>query len=243
MVEVAPELMRAVLVGVQFPSVSDTEHAANLAELGRLVSTLGYEVVGEVSQRRKGLSRSAVLGEGKLAELAEMTGGTGIVTYYENKDISKAKQKWQAAEADNEQEESTEPSNDDEEETDTYAGDEASKRKSVKATVVVVDHELTPSQLRNLERAVGVSVLDRSGVIVDIFHRHARSREARMQVEIARLAYLAPRLREASGPSERQAGRGTGDTAIELDRRRIRDRVAELHRELAAVQTSNAERR
>jgi len=86
-------------------------------------------------------------------------------------------------------------------------------------------------------------VLDRTGVIVDIFHRHARSREARMQVEIARLKYLAPRLRESAGRSERQAGRGSGDTALELDRRKIRDRLAELREGLVAVQRDQDHRR
>jgi GTP-binding protein HflX len=109
--------------------------------------------------------------------------------------------------------------------------------------VVVVDHELSPSQLRNLEKATGALVLDRTGVIVDIFHRHARSREARMQVEIARLKYLSPRLRESAGRSERQQGRGAGDSAIELDRRKIRDRLAELNEGLAAVQRDQDHRR
>jgi GTPase len=86
-------------------------------------------------------------------------------------------------------------------------------------------------------------VLDRTGVIVDIFHRHARSREARMQVEIARLNYLAPRMRESTGSRERQQGRGSGDSAVELDRRKIRDRLAELREGLAAIQQDQAQRR
>jgi GTP-binding protein HflX len=109
--------------------------------------------------------------------------------------------------------------------------------------VVVVDGELSPNQLRNLEKATGVPVLDRTGVIVEIFHRHARSREARMQVEIARLNYLAPRLRETGGRSERQAGRGSGDSAIELDRRKIRDRLAELKAGLAEIVRDQQSRR
>ena len=71
-----------------------------------------------------------------------------------------------------------------------------------RATVVVVDHEIGPSQARNLEKATGAEVLDRTGVIVEIFHRHAKSREARLQVEIARLTYVAPRLRERSARAE-----------------------------------------
>src|SRR3954469_11961324 len=70
---------RAVLVGVQLPGVLDVDHAADLAELGRLVNTLGYDVVATVTQRRESLAAAAVLGEGKLRELAELTGGTGVV--------------------------------------------------------------------------------------------------------------------------------------------------------------------
>ena len=115
-----------------------------------------------------------------------------------------------------------------------------------KATVVVVDHEITPSQARNLERATGAEVIDRTGVIVEIFHRHARSREARLEVEIARLNYVAPRLREGGGGDRQRGGiggKGAGESALELDRRKIRDRIAELREELAAIQKEQGVRR
>jgi GTP-binding protein HflX len=100
---------------------------------------------------------------------------------------------------------------------------------------------------RNLERATGAEVLDRTHVIVEIFHRHAKSREARLQVEIARLSYVAPRLREAGAGGDRQrggiGGKGAGESALELDRRKIRDRIAELRRELAAIEREHATRR
>ena len=83
------------------------------------------------------------------------------------------------------------------------------------ADVILVDHEISPSQAHNLEKEVGCEVMDRTMVILEIFHRHARSRAARAQVEIARLGYMAPRLREAAklaGPQGRQrsgiGGRG-----------------------------------
>ncbi|MDW8248908.1 MAG: GTPase HflX [Myxococcales bacterium] len=79
--------------------------------------------------------------------------------------------------------------------------------------------------------------------MLEIFHHHARSREARLQVEIARLAYTAPRLRESPFGTERQRGRGAGEAALELDRRKIRDRIAELKEELAAVQAMQGVRR
>ena len=108
--------------------------------------------------------------------------------------------------------------------------------------VVLVDHEISPSQTYTLEKELGCEVMDRTMVILEIFHRHARSRAARAQVEIARLGYMAPRLREAAklaGPQGRQrsgvGGRGAGESHSELDRRKIRDRIAELQRELDAM--------
>ncbi|MGD0523743.1 MAG: GTPase HflX [Polyangiaceae bacterium] len=224
---------RAVLVGVQLPGVTDAEHGSNLAELGRLVQTLGFDVVATVTQRREALSAAAVLGEGKLKELADLTGGKGVVPTGAPEVKTKARAKWKAARPDE--------APDGEGEEDSTGGDDADD--AGKPTVIVVDHEITPSQARNLERATGAQVLDRTGVIVDIFHRHARSREARLQVEIARLNYVAPRMREASGGKERQRGRGAGEAAIELDRRKIRDRIAELREQLAAIQKEQQNRR
>lgn len=107
---------------------------------------------------------------------------------------------------------------------------------------ILVDHEISPSQARNLEKEVGCEVMDRTMVILEIFHRNARSRAARAQVEIARLGYMAPRMREAAklaGPQGRQrsgaGGRGGGESHTELDRRKIRDRIAELQLEIVAM--------
>jgi GTP-binding protein HflX len=107
---------------------------------------------------------------------------------------------------------------------------------------LLVDHEISPSQARNLELEVSCEVMDRTMVILEIFHRNARSRAARAQVEIARLGYMAPRLREAAklaGPQGRQrsgeGGRGAGESQTELDRRKIRDRIAELQLEIVAM--------
>jgi GTP-binding protein HflX len=108
--------------------------------------------------------------------------------------------------------------------------------------VVLVDHEIGPSQARNLEKACGANVLDRTAVILEIFHRHARSRAARAQVEMVRLKYMAPRLREQgkAKSGDRQqggiGGKGSGESAIELDRRKLRDRIAELAEELEAIE-------
>ena len=234
MLKTRPARPCAVLVGVQLPGVSDEEHAADLAELARLVKTLGYDTVATVSQRREGLASGTVLGTGKLKELAQLTGGSGVIASGAQDRTSKARERWEAADA---------PPEEPEDEEAAPPTEEAPGEVAQRPTVVVVDHELSPSQLRNLEKATGAQVMDRTGVIVDIFHRHARSHEARMQVEIARLNYLAPRLRESTGGRERQQGRGAGDSAVELDRRRIRDRLAELREGLAAIQKDQDQRR
>jgi GTP-binding protein HflX len=226
-------LPTAVLVAVQLPGVSDAEHAADIAELGRLVRTLGFDVVATVTQRRDALAAAAVLGEGKLKELSDLTGGKGVVPSGAPEVKTKARARWAAASV----------------ETDRGArkGEEARAEATADATAkpstVVVDHEITPSQARNLERATGAQVLDRTGVIVEIFHRHAKSREARLQVEIARLNYVAPRMRESGGGKERQRGKGEGESAIELDRRKIRDRVAALREQLEAIHKEQENRR
>jgi GTP-binding protein HflX len=147
------------------------------------------------------------------------------------KKVSKARAKWEGAEAEDEAD-----------------GDPDAERDRRRADLVAVDHELTPSQARNLERATGVPVLDRPGVIVEIFHRHAKSREARLQVEIARLTYMAPRLRETGGGDRQQGGigvgaKGAGESALELDRRKVRDRLAELKAELQSIQSEQSTRR
>src|SRR5256885_15684809 len=110
------------------------------------------------------------------------------------------------------------------------------------AEIILIDHEISPSQAFNLEKEVGCEVMDRTMVILEIFHRHASSRFAKAQVEIARLGYMGPRLREAAkqaGPKDRArsgtGGRSGGESHGELDRRKLRDRIAELQQELDAM--------
>lgn len=108
-----------------------------------------------------------------------------------------------------------------------------------RATLVVADDELTPSQRRNLERVVGLPVLDRTQVILDIFAQRARSREGKLQVELAQLTYLLPRLTGWGQTLSRLGGgigtRGPGETRLEYDRRRIKRRIAELRRQIDAI--------
>lgn len=104
------------------------------------------------------------------------------------------------------------------------------------ADTVICDGDLAPSQLRTLEERLKVKVVDRTWLILDIFAQHARSREGKAQVTLAQMQYLLPRLRGWGDAMSRQAGgigtRGVGETKIELDRRRIRDQIAKIRREL-----------
>ncbi|MBI4950497.1 MAG: GTPase HflX [Myxococcales bacterium] len=248
-----PSTPRAVLVSLQLPGVTDAAHHADVAELGRLVRTLGLEVVGTVSQRRAHPRAGTVLGLGKLEELAAFTGGTGKIPAHVPQKNKAQLRREKAAEGAAEDElgepgagadEDAEP---DAEPDDAGAPAAARPAPAERAEIVVVNHELTPREQRNLEKATGAEVLDRSQVIVEIFHRHAKSREARLQVEIARLTYVAPRLREAGAGADRQrggiGGKGAGESAVELDRRRIRDRIAELKRELEKIAAEQGVRR
>jgi GTP-binding protein HflX len=271
----AEERPTAVLVAVRLPGVTEEQHAGDLAELARLVTTLGLRVVGQVTQSLPRLSPATVLGGGKLMELAAWTGGDGK-TEAPIKSRERALERRERLEArdgggdddeadDGGDEDDREPVDDEEwleldpagesdgSGTGEGEGDAASaspvsaRAPRELAKVVVIDHELSPRMQRNLERATGAEVLDRTHVIVEIFHRHAKSREARLQVEIARLSYVVPRLREAGAGKDRVrggvGGKGAGESALELDRRKVRDRIAELRRELSQIEKEQATRR
>lgn len=108
------------------------------------------------------------------------------------------------------------------------------------ATGIVCDDELSPAQLRNLEDALETKVMDRTMVILDIFARHATTREGKLQVELAQLKYRAVRLVGLRNSLSRLGGgigtRGPGESKLEIDRRRIHDRISQLKSELAEVQ-------
>ena len=125
--------------------------------------------------------------------------------------------------------------------------------------LVIFDDELSPSQQRNLEKMLAARVIDRTALILDIFAQHARTREGRLQVELAQLEYRLPRLagrgielsRQAGGSRSAGAGgvggaigvRGPGETKLEIDRRRIRSRIAELREEIEGVREQRKEHR
>jgi GTP-binding protein HflX len=214
-----PSLNNALLISVRTPELRGAEAEESLAELARLVTTLGFKVVGTQSQNQSSTKRVNVLGLGKLAEIAQLTGNKGIIEAAEDEDD----------ELDYDQD---------------FAEIPSDNLPLACADVVVFDCDLSPSQLRNVENQLGVEVFDRTGVIIEIFSRHARTKTAKLQVEIARLNYVAPRLRETStGDKEHQMGKGAGETTLELNRRNVRDQLAELKRQLVSVQEEMKGRR
>lgn len=180
-----------ILMDVQLLKTAAEEHRASLQELRQLIDTLGWDIVGTLTQKLQSPTAASLIGPGKLEELCELV------------------------------------------------------KAPRKAESVVFDHELTPTQVRNIREATGVEVYDRPAVILEIFHRHARTKEAQLQVELARLKYLAPRER-VSGAKERKGGRGArgvGESFHEIKRREVRDRISELQKELKAVHQEQIERR
>ena len=221
-----PSLNNALLISVCTPEFRGQEAVESLAELARLVTTLGFKVVGTQSQNQSSTRRVNVLGLGKLAEIAQLTGNQGVIEAEDDEDEL----------------------DDDLDHNLDYDLDMASVPSDdlplACADIVVFDCDLSPSQLRNVENQLGVEVFDRTGVIIEIFSRHARTKTAKLQVEIARLNYVAPRLRETStGDREHQMGKGAGETTLELNRRNVRDQLAELKRQLVSVQEEMKGRR
>jgi GTP-binding protein HflX len=220
--EVKEKPKYAVVAAVQVPSVTDIEFEASLNELRELAKTLGYQVVKTFVQKRAGFDMTAYLGAGKRQEIR------GYVNH-ELYDVE------------------AEPDALDEV---VFNAHDLPADALLEINTLLVDHEISPSQARNLELEVGCVVMDRTMVILEIFHRNARSRAARAQVEIARLGYMAPRMREAAklaGSQGRQrsgeGGRGAGESQTELDRRKIRDRIAELQLEIVAMDAEHKTQR
>ena len=244
--EVKTAAQRAVVAAVQLPIVSDAELESSLDELRELAKTLGFEVVATFTQKRSSFNSTAYLGSGKREELRRFVQGEGETE--PSDDVAPEAIATTRAEKNEERRIARHGAAAAREATKALAGSDQRR-----AAFVLVDHEISPSQARNLENEIGCDVLDRTMVSLEIFHRHARSNAARAQVEIARLRYLAPRLREAAklaGPQGRQrsgvGGRGAGEGAGEAERTKIRDRITELKEEIIAFdlerQTQRARR-
>jgi GTP-binding protein HflX len=231
------EKKTAVLFSVQTQGVSNEENNSSLLELRRLVKTMGLEVVATLTQRRSKPDAVTLLGVGKLKELAGYTGGAGIVERFSRKSEDETcddiDEDYPVGSLDGSAEE--------------ISSDDPMAKDSVQANVVIYDGEISTKQLQNLEKATGVEVLDRTGVILEIFSRHAKSREALIQVEIAQLAYSAPRLRASHMGGDRQAGgigsKGLGETSYELGKRHIRNRISELKSRLKGIRKEQNRRR
>ncbi|MBT9460377.1 MAG: GTPase HflX [Rugosibacter sp.] len=239
--EVKEKPQYAIVASVQLPSVSDVEFEASLTELRELAKTLGFTVIHTFTQKRASFDAGAYVGVGKREEIRYFVKGEWV--------------------SDDESDDDSDDDSDemlDEDGRATVDDTVENAKASTMATtsldqpidVIFVDHEISPSQARNLEKAVGCQVMDRTMVILEIFHRNARSRAAKAQVEIARLGYMAPRLREAAklaGPQGRQrsgvGGRGAGESHTELDKRKIRDRIAELQLEITAMEVERKTQR
>lgn len=118
---------------------------------------------------------------------------------------------------------------------------------ATRADLVIFDRELSPTQLRNLENELNCKIVDRTQLILDIFARHARTREGQLQVELAQLNYLLPRLTGRGAAMSRLGGgigtRGPGETQLEMDRRRIRTRISHLDQALERVRAHRAQQR
>jgi GTP-binding protein HflX len=181
------EKEKAILVGVATRAVTIKAAKEHMAELGRLADTAGALVVETTMQRRETLDPSTLVGQGKVAEIADM--------------VSRHK-----------------------------------------ADLVIFDEDLSGSQVKKLETQISCKILDRSGIILDIFAKHARTAESKVQVEVAQLEYMLPRLTNAWTHLSRQAGgvgigmKGPGETQLETDKRLVRKRISELTRKLEKME-------
>ena len=181
------EKEKAILVGVATRAVSVKAAREHMAELGRLADTAGAVVVETTMQRRETLDPATLVGEGKVAEIADMVARHG-------------------------------------------------------ADLVIFDEDLSGSQVKKLETKIACKILDRSGIILDIFAKHARTAEAKVQVEVAQLEYMLPRLTNAWSHLSRQAGgvgigmKGPGETQLETDKRLVRKRIADLNKKLEKME-------
>jgi GTP-binding protein HflX len=209
----------AIVASVQLPGVSDVEFEASLTELRELAKTLGFTVTHAFMQKRNGFDKAAYVGIGKRQEIRRFVNTLPDDEAWQDDAMNKDAMNKDAPDS------------------------EAVAVSPVPIEALFIDHEISPSQARNLEKEVGCQVMDRTMVILEIFHRNARSPAARAQVEIARLGYMAPRLREAAklaGPQGRQrsgtGGRGAGESHTELDKRNNRDRISELQKEIVAME-------
>ncbi|WP_141735341.1 GTPase HflX [Oligoflexus tunisiensis] len=191
---VSSSLRPSILIAIQLPEDTDAAVAHSLAELELMTRDLGYSCIARVIQKRSHRGAPTFIGEGKLEEIAAITGGPG-----------------------------------------TIARGPETQQAVVSGITVFVDDELTPGQMRNLELALGAEVWDRVAVILKIFEARAQTRESKLEVELARLEYELPRIRDDHSLGDREGGGGRasrGHSNVELAKQRKRERIATIRREL-----------
>lgn len=197
--------MKAILVMLQHPNMSDTSAAKSLDELQQLIEGLGYSALSRIIQKRSQRSAATYFGEGKIMEIAALTGGPGTAT----------------------------------------RGPESKEVRLRSDLTVVVDDELTPGQLRYLQTAFAVEVLDRVSVILRIFEQRAQTRESKLEIELAKLEHELPRIRDDHSLGDREGGGGRasrGHTNVELAKQRTRERMAAIRRDLERLRSGEEKR-
>lgn len=186
------EVLRAVLVSVQLPGVSDRQVTDYLDELAFLALTAGLEEQARFTQKSDVINAVTYVGKGKLEEIA---------AYIAANDID----------------------------------------------IALFDDELGPNQIRNIERALGIRIMDRTALILDIFATRAQTAHAKAQVELAEYRYMLPRLTRLWTHLERQRGgvgmRGPGETQLETDRRIVLAKIARLKEELQHIDRQKSQQR
>lgn len=186
------EVLRAVLVSVQLPGVSDRQVTDYLDELAFLALTAGLEEQARFTQKSDVVNAVTYVGKGKLEEIA---------AYIATNDID----------------------------------------------IALFDDELGPNQIRNIEKALGIRIMDRTALILDIFATRAQTAHAKAQVELAEYRYMLPRLTRMWTHLERQRGgvgmRGPGETQLETDRRIVLTKIARLKEELQHIDRQKSQQR
>lgn len=186
------EVLRAVLVSVQLPGVSDRQVTDYLDELAFLALTAGLEERARFTQKSDVVNAVTYVGKGKLEEIA---------AYIATNDID----------------------------------------------IALFDDELGPNQIRNIEKALGIPIMDRTALILDIFATRAQTAHAKAQVELAEYRYMLPRLTRMWTHLERQRGgvgmRGPGETQLETDRRIVLTKIARLKEELQHIDRQKSQQR
>lgn len=209
---------RALVIAIQTPFQTDVEVSTSQDELKQLLAGLGIPVEASVVQRRHDHHDLRVLGSGKLEEVQQLVG--------------------------------TAPADDANAESPSAVERPARRERPApeqRPWLVVFDGELTPGQQRSLAQALDTEVVDRTQVILSVFERRARTRVAQIEIELARLEYEAPRIRDQKGLLAQQAGGGgrggKGHTGAELKKQELRRRISALRIELEQAQRSQQTRR